>query len=178
MPDSAHSARVLLLSGLPGVGKTTVVRALPALVSGWRFAGFTTDEILQHGHRVGFQGRTIDGRVLLIAHQEFAGARVGKYGVDVPAIDQLAASLLPRNGVEAYLIDEVGKMECMSTVFVQAVQRLLALPVRIVATVSAKGGGLIETIKNHPRAQLWDVTAGNRASLPGEIVAWLQSARP
>jgi nucleoside-triphosphatase len=178
MPDSNRSARVLLLSGQPGVGKTTVVRALPALLGGWRLAGFTTEEIRQGERRMGFQGRTIEGRVLLIAHRELIGpARVGAYGVDIAAIDELAKSLQPRNGVDAYVIDEIGKMECMSKAFVAAVQHLLTLPVRLVATVSAQGGGVIAAVKSHPRAQLWDVTIGSRASLPGEIVAWLQTPR-
>ena len=179
MPDSSRSARVLLLTGQPGVGKTTVIRALQTLLGGWRMAGFTTEEIRQGDRRMGFQGRTVDGRVVLIAHREFLGSqRVGAYGVDVSAIDRLAPSLTPRNGIDAYLIDEIGRMECMSKAFDAAVRQLLAVPVRVVATVSAPGAGLVADVKNHPRAQLWEVTPGNRSALPAEIVAWLQTARP
>jgi nucleoside-triphosphatase len=39
--------------------------------------------------------------------------RVGKYGVDVRQIDD-AADRLAQGQADVYLIDEIGKMECLS----------------------------------------------------------------
>ena len=178
MVGSTALARVLLLTGLPGVGKTTVVRAVPALLPGWRLAGFTTEEIREQGCRLGFRGTTLDGHDVIIAHVSSPGPpRVGRYGVDVWAIDELARALDPQRGADVYLVDEIGKMECLSDVFVAAVRRLLAEPVRLVATVAARGGGLIAEVKAHPGAVLWQVTHANRSSLPTEVAAWLRAAR-
>jgi nucleoside-triphosphatase len=51
-----------------------------------------------------------------MAHVERRGSfRVGRYGVDVKAIDDVARESLaldPR--VEIFLVDEIGKMECYS----------------------------------------------------------------
>lgn len=176
--DPATLARVLLLTGNPGVGKTTVIRAVPALLPGWHLAGFTTEEIREAGRRLGFRGTTLDGHETVIAHISFTGrARVGKYGVDVRAIDELAGALGPQRGVHAYLVDEIGRMECTSTALVAAVRDLLAAPVRLVATVAARGSGLIAEVKAYPGAVLWQVTRANRSSLPAEVAAWLSATR-
>jgi len=176
--DPTTLARVLLLTGLPGVGKTTVMRAVPALLPGSRLSGFTTEEIREAGRRLGFRGTTLDGHETIIAHVSFPGpARVGKYGVDVRAIDELALALDPQLGADVYLADEIGRMECLSTAFVAAVRKLLAEPVRLVATVAARGGGLIAEVKAHPGAVLWQVTHANRSSLPREVAAWVRVTR-
>jgi nucleoside-triphosphatase len=178
MADPTALARVLLLTGRPGVGKTTVVRAVPALLPGSRLSGFTTEEIREKGRRLGFRGTTLNGHDAVIAHVSLTGpARVGKYGVDVRAIDELAETLDPQRRVDAYLVDEIGRMECLSTVFVAAVRGLLASPVRLVATVAAHGGGLIAKVKAHPGVVLWQVTHANRSSLPAEVAAWVKETR-
>jgi nucleoside-triphosphatase len=171
-------ARVLLLTGLPGVGKTTVMRAVPGLLPGSRLSGFTTEEIREAGRRLGFRGTTLDGHETVIARVSFPGpARVGRYGVDVRAIDELARALHPQRGADVYLVDEVGKMECLSTAFVDAVRALLAARVRLVATVAIRGGGLIAEVKGHPGAVLWQVTHANRSVLPADVAAWVRAAR-
>lgn len=178
MVSSTALARVLLLTGLPGVGKTTVVRAVPALVPGLHLSGFTTEEIREKGRRLGFRGTTLDGHDVIIAHVSLTGpARVGRYGVDVRAIDELAGALDPQRGADAYLVDEIGKMECLSTTFVAAIRALLASPVHLVATVAARGGGLIAEVKARPGAALWQVTHANRSSLPAQVAAWVRETR-
>jgi nucleoside-triphosphatase len=160
------------------MGKTTVIRALPPLLPGWRLAGFTTEEIREKDRRLGFRGTTLDGHDVIIAHVSLMGpARVGRYGVDVRAIDELAGALDPQRGADAYLVDEIGKMECHSTAFVAAVRGLLASPVRLVATVAVHGGGLIAEVKAHPGAVFWQVTHANRSSLPAEVAAWVRATR-
>ncbi len=165
---------VLLLTGRPGIGKTTVMLRLAGLLAGRRLAGFTTAEIREAGRRVGFRGTTLDGREVVIAHESLRGSpRVSRYGVDTGAIAVLAASLAPDPGVEVYLIDEIGKMECLCPQFVAAVERLASSPVPVVATVSERGGGLIAQVKRWPDATLWQVTHANRDLLPARTGAWL-----
>lgn len=178
MVDPAALARVLLLTGLPGVGKTTAMRAVPALLPGSRLSGFTTEEIREAGRRLGFRGTTLDGHETIIAHVSFPGpGKVGRYGVDIRAIDELARALDPQLGGDAYIVDEIGRMECLSSAFVAAVRTLLAARARLVATIAARGGGLIAEVKAHPGAVLWQVTHANRSSLPTEVAAWVRAAR-
>ncbi len=173
----SSAKHVLLLTGLPGVGKTTVIRQVAARLPGSRLAGFYTEEVRDSlGRRTGFLARTIGGGQGMIADVRFASPhRVGRYAVDVRVLDDLAESELRlREGVDLYLIDEIGKMECLSTRFVRAVTRLLDSTRPVLATVGARGAGLIAEAKRRSDAELWEVTVGNRADLPERIVTWLR----
>ncbi len=118
-------ARVLLLAGVPGVGKTTVIRKVAASLRDRRLGGFYTEEIRVRGERRGFRAVTFDGEARDMARVELRGARrVGKYGVDVAAVDAVAAAALTP-GAGLYLVDEIGKMECLSVTFVAAMRALL-----------------------------------------------------
>jgi nucleoside-triphosphatase len=174
---TGSAKHVLLLTGRPGVGKTTVIRKVIAQLDGLRLAGFYTEEIRDTaGRRTGFRAVTIEDRERTIADVRLASPhRVGKYAVDVAALDELVESQLQlRNDVNLYLIDEIGKMECLSIRFLRAVTRLLDSPKPILATVGARGTGLITDVKRRADAELWEVTTGNREELPHRIVAWLR----
>ncbi len=168
---------VLLLSGPPGVGKTTVIQKMCEQLAGWRLAGFTTAELRQEGQRVGFVGKGFSGQKRLIAHLDHRGPqRVGRYGVFVDAIDALASELAPAPGVQLYVVDEIGGMECLSREVVRAVHRVLDGGVPLVATVAMRGSGLVTHVKEHPGARLFEVTPANRDQLPAELTVALQAA--
>jgi len=76
--------------------------------------------------------------------------------------------------VDAFLIDEIGKMECQCPQFIEAVCRLLEGPVPLVATISLRGGGFIAEVKNRPDVQNVEVTHSNRQTLPEQIAIWVK----
>jgi len=171
---------VLLLTGRPGAGKTTALRHAVDLLHGRRVAGFYTEEIRERGQRRGFRAVSFDGRAWDLAHVGFrdAAARVGRYGVDVGVMDALAQTLGPRQAVDAWLVDEIGRMECLSPAFVTAMRALLAGAVPVVATVAQRGGGFISEVKRRPDAELRTVTHATRDALPREIADWLAARWP
>lgn len=173
----ATAKRVLLITGRPGVGKTTVIRRVAERLGGIRLAGFYTEEVREAGERTGFRLVDFAGNALTFAHVGFAGPRVSKYGVDVAALDaRVEALLAPRAEVAVYLVDEIGKMECLSPRFVAAMRRLLASDHLVVATVARKGEGFIAEAKRSPGAALWEVSHENRDRAPGEVLRWLDEA--
>jgi len=125
----------VLVTGRPGIGKTSMVEAVArefAQVAG----GFTTSEIRERGVCKGFRVTTLDGKSAVFAHVSFAGLlRVGKYGVDVPAFEQLALSALEDAilGRRMVVIDEIGKMELASKLFCDVVQKALDSPAIVLA---------------------------------------------
>jgi nucleoside-triphosphatase len=179
-PGLHPSPTALLLTGAPGVGKTTVIREVARQLPGSSLAGFYTEEIREGGVRKGFRLVPFQGPSKVMAHVDFPMRfRVSKYGVDVEMLEEVAASLLsPASPVDLYLVDEIGKMECFSPRFVAAMRSLLDGGRPLVATVARKGGGLIAEVRSRADAELWEVTRGNRDSLPRAVVDWIRSRAP
>jgi nucleoside-triphosphatase len=171
----ARRTTALLLTGRPGVGKTTIVRHVAGKLTP-RPSGFYTEEVREGGERRGFRAVTFDGQTSLIAEVGFRGtSRVGRYGVDVAAIDRLAdAALRPFDSAQAvFVIDEIGRMECLSTRFVEATKALLDSGRLVVATVGQRGSGFIADVKRRPDAELWEVTRSTRDEMPARVLAWI-----
>jgi nucleoside-triphosphatase len=176
MTPLAEKHHILLITGTPGIGKTTLLRKVAAALPQYRIGGFYTEEIREAGVRQGFRLIGFNHERGVIAHIDIDHRyRVGKYGVDVAAIDRLAASTLDvRDNIDFYLIDEIGKMECLSDVFVSRMRSLLDSEKTVVATVGKKGGGLIEQVKHWSGSDLWEITHTNRDALATDVTAWLR----
>lgn len=160
------------------MGKTTVVRAVAGALTHKHIAGFYTAEIRVRGDRRGFRAVTFDGRTAVIASVDFKSAhRVGKYGVDVAAMDAVADALSPAAKVDIVLVDEIGKMECLSSRFVRAMRAWLQAATPVVATVAQRGGGFITEVKDRAGVELWHVTRATRDDLPTRVLAWLDAQR-
>jgi nucleoside-triphosphatase len=76
--------------------------------------------------------------------------------------------------VDAYLIDEIGKMECHCPQFILAMRRLLGEPIPVVATIALRAGGPIAEVKQRPDVQIVEVTQANRQALPAQVAAWVK----
>jgi nucleoside-triphosphatase len=170
---SPSPAKNLLLAGPPGCGKTTVVRRVVQRLSHLRLAGFYTQEIRDHDRRVGFEAVGLRGGSVVLAHADFRGLRrVGRYGVDVAGLESLIKTELqrPAADVDLYVIDEIGKMECLSGVFVDAARLALDSPAPILATVPAEGGGFARQVTTRPDVEIELVSPKTRDELPDAIV--------
>lgn len=172
MSQEPRDQHVLLITGAPGIGKTTVIRRAADRLTDKGLRGFYTEEMREQGERRGFRLVSFEGTAHVIAHVDFPKShRVGKYGVDVRALDEAARLLRP--GARVYLVDEIGKMECLSDRLVSAMRALLSGDTPLVATVGARGTGFIAEVKRRPECELWKVTHANRDDLPTRILAWL-----
>lgn len=172
--------RHLLITGLPGTGKTTLIVKVARRLSRFHPAGFYTEEVRERGERRGFRLTSLDGREGILADVSFTGqGTVGRYGVDIKGFeDFLKALKLPSCPSTLVVIDEIGKMECLSREFVALIGQLLSSGRTVVATVARKGEGLIEEVKARGDVQLIEITRANRDGLADEVTRWLEERLP
>jgi len=156
----------ILLAGPPACGKSTLVEKLVARINR-PATGFFTREIREGGRRAGFAITTLDGKEGLLAHRETRSRiRVGRYGVNLEALDQIAVpSLIPSKPDQIIIIDEIGKMECFSPLFRQTLVNALDSPNPVIGSIALRGNPFIETIKKRPDVLLVMVDESNRDSL-------------
>ena len=175
----------LLLTGRPGIGKTTVIKAIADKL-GDRAGGFYTEEIRGPGGRQGFRLVTLDGQEAVMAHVNLRGQvrpRVSRYGVDVGAIERVGVAALRRAMQEGQIvgIDDIGKMELFCGPFKDAVLQAVGGPAlskvegphTVVATVMAKPNPWVDALKGLPQVEVWEVAAENRDGLAERVLQWV-----
>jgi nucleoside-triphosphatase len=169
---ASNSAKILL-TGLPGCGKTTAVMKIIANLDPKKVAGFYTQEIRENNTRKGFSWTRLDGVSGILAHVNTKSSyKVGKYSVDIVGFEKSVVPVLDieRSNAELFIIDEIGKMECFSKRFITAIHRLFESDKSVLATVAQKGTGLISEVKNYPDVKLFNLTHRNRDETTPEIL--------
>ena len=77
-----------LITGKPGVGKTTLVRKIIERMRSVNIVGFYTAEIRSTGSRLGFELQGINDQRRILAHVDIDSRyRVGRYGVDIDGFE-------------------------------------------------------------------------------------------
>lgn len=153
----------VLFTGSPGCGKSTLVEKI-VNESKKQSTGFFTREIREKGRRVGFSIETLKGKQGVLAHIDIDSRfRVGKYGVNIDDIDRIAVpSMTPDNDEQLVIIDEIGKMECFSVPFKEALVQVLESKNPVLGSIALKGDRFIETIKKRKDVHLIRITEKNR----------------
>ena len=163
----------ILITGLPGVGKTILIKKLAEALNDLNPIGFYTAEIREEGIRRGFELIGLDGRKGLLSHIDIKSPyRVGKYKVDIKGFDNFLQTIPFLNpSTRLIVIDEIGKMECYSEKFKKLLKEILDSEKRVIATIALKGRGTIEEIKRRPDIKLFEVRQSNRDALSFEILS-------
>jgi nucleoside-triphosphatase len=148
----------ILLTGRPGCGKTTLIRKIIDHLS-IPVGGFYTQEIREPGiasalgARTGFEIFTLDGKRGTLAHIKIhSPVRVGKYGVNLEDLDNLAVKAIQdavRTG-GLVVIDEIGPMEIASVSFRQAVLEALESKSTVLGSIVQRDAPYTDQIKRMP----------------------------
>ncbi len=158
----------ILLTGRPGVGKTTIIKkAIEGLEI--RVGGFYTEEIRKGGRRVGFGIKSMAGDEGILAHVDCQSPyRVSKYGVNIADLERVGCKALEEamEGAALIVMDEIGRMELYSVRFQEIVMRALSSPVPVLGTLQARRNEFLERIMERDDVEIIWVTEKNRNELP------------
>jgi nucleoside-triphosphatase len=153
-----------LLTGHPGVGKTTIIKKaieklkLPA-------GGFYTEEIREDDMRVGFAVVTLSGLKGVLAHRNFKSRyKVGNYGVGVYTLNRIGVKEIQGCLLEKKIIviDEIGKMELLSTQFQEAVEKALNADNPVLGTITLARHPFAQKVKTRDDVKMFEVTKENQ----------------
>jgi nucleoside-triphosphatase len=166
-----RSKKNILITGLPGSGKTKLVIKLANALKDLHPVGFYTSEIREGGIRQGFDLIGLDGTSARLSHVNIKSPyRVGRYGVDIRGFDAFLSSLaLGNSDARLFIVDEIGKMECYSEKFKALVRETLDSDKPVIATIALKGGGFIDEVRNRNDIYLVESTYDNRDSLVADV---------
>jgi len=156
-----------LITGLPGVGKTTLLKRVVEKLNCPAF-GFYTSEVRQAGNRVGFSLETLSGEKGILSHKNIKSPyRVGKYGVDLKSFESLGVGELEKGlATDSLLvIDEIGKMELFSVRFKKILLKAMEAPNPLLATILYKSHPLCDSLKGRADTEVIRMSTGNREQL-------------
>jgi nucleoside-triphosphatase len=169
--------QVYLLTGIPGTGKTSLIKQAVAEM-GDKAGGFYTEEIRSQGIRKGFRLVTLDGQSAILAHVKSQSRyRVGKYGVDIDSLDQVGvpALLKAAEQCELVVIDEIGKMELFSANFRKAVLEIIDSGKKLLGTIMFSPSQWADAIKRRPQVDIVPVTGSNYQQVLEGVKHWLKT---
>ncbi|MGH9982649.1 MAG: NTPase [Nitrososphaeraceae archaeon] len=165
---------IIILTGTPGVGKTTIVRDVAQKLKerGVRVGGVVSREIRTNNVRTGFEfiDLTTNSRDIL-ASITGNGPRVGKYFVNLSgcrfAAERLFNALITS---EVIICDEIGPMELKSKEFVDVVKSLLNSDKKIIVVIHQKLEHPLTDEFRKKSSSLISINLGNREGLSESLV--------
>ena len=167
----------ILITGVPGIGKTTIIVRLLEELKDFCVVGFYTKVIRQGGIRKGFELMDPTGKKSILSHVCIKSpVRVIKYGVDIQAFDEfLDAIAFFDPSTDVIIIDEIGKMECLSQKFNALLEKIMESEKPLIATIALKGTGIIKRVKERADVRLFELKRDNRESLVRDITVLIDS---
>lgn len=165
----------IMISGMPGVGKTSLLKAVLSRLS-LSAGGFISEEMREKGKRVGFAIRTLDGREGILAHKDKPTPyRFGAYYINMDDLEKLAVKSIEEaiQSKELIVIDEIGKMELLSPLFRRVTLEALDSPKPLLATLHRADEPFLNSIRQRADTVVFWLTPQNREKVFQEILSLL-----
>ena len=177
---------LILITGSPGVGKSTVLLKTVELLRrrGHTVGGMVTTEARDGGRRIGF--RVVNLRTgqegWLARTDSDQGVRFGRYRINATDLENVGVAAvlqaLSDEEVSVLAIDEVGPMELTNQRFRQVIERCKRTMKAVIATVHhSSRDSLLRELREAPGARVVTVTLANREKLPEKLLEMVEEQR-
>ena len=159
------------LTGKPGIGKTSLSLNVAQSVkeSGYKLGGMVSREVRENEVRIGFEIQDLKtGEKGWLAHKKLIrGPRLGKYFVNLDDLENIGvraiSDTLDDQDINLLVIDEIGPMELLSKVFIDAIMKVLDFNKPVLGTIHHKANHfLIDKIKSSENSKIILITTENR----------------
>lgn len=131
----------IFITGRPGSGKSTLAREVAEELkseSDIEYGGISTPDFRENRKRKGFKiVDLLTGEKAVMASVDKKGQRIGKYGVDVQAVERIGMKAVEKalRTADLVVIDEIGPMELLSGRFKMTVDRVVRSDKPLLAVV-------------------------------------------
>lgn len=165
----------ILLTGHPGVGKSTVIHKVVKTVNRALY-GIIAQEIRDEvNNRVGFTAQNSQNEKVIFAHKTLIKSNHligGKYYVDVDVINNFVVPEL-KKGLEQNntitIIDEIGRMQSLSDQFIKTTEDLFNSQASFLGTIVLDPEPWSLQFKNNKSVLLIEVTKENREDITNSL---------
>ena len=166
---------IVLLTGRPGIGKSTALSRIADMLGRRRCAGLLAKEILRDGERIGFSSYGLRCKEsVVLAHKEIrTGRYIEDFGVDPEALDGLCekeSAAAEDKEVRLVVLDEIGRMQMMSEGFKRLLEKTADSSRHLIATICLEDEiEYIREFKKREGVRLFVLDEENREEIPLEV---------
>jgi nucleoside-triphosphatase len=102
---------------------------------------------------------------------------VGRYGVDVATLDRVAVPAMRQamRECDVVVVDEIGKMELLSSAFRDTLLDVLNSGRRLLGTIMLQPHPFADQIKRDARVRVVLLTRANRQEVFDQVTEWLRT---
>ena len=166
--------RHILIVGRNGVGKSTLIRKLLDTIPAPVYGVITKKEAADPDGFCPVYIHTYGSPAVFTDENRIGRCRQGRSIAYPEAFNRFAESMqFPSDGVIVF--DELGFLESDASLFTGAVLRTLDEAPLVIAAVRDKQTPFLDTVRSHPRADVYRIDEQNRDALSKKLLAALPS---